>query len=267
MASEIGWYLYAFLSRGDLPPLTGIDGCSPLSLIIENGIGALVSPVSLAEFGEEALRRNLEDLTWLEEKVRLHESIVEAALAKGPLLPMKFATIFLDEERIRASLRWNARRVGEALDYLGDKEEWGITGFANPTALRASVLRSDPALHALSSEASTKPPGQAFFLKRKIEEEASAKSLEREETLTNEVFEAIQKAVVDLVAIPPPFPKAPPGERIVLKLACLVKREGVEAFLSVVEQGNRSHEEEGFRLATSGPWPPYHFVPRLDDEG
>jgi len=43
--------------------------------------------------------------------------------------------------------------------------------------------------------------------------------------------------------------------------------EEVEAFLAEVEQWNRAHAEDGFRLVTSGPWPPYHFVPRLDDEG
>jgi hypothetical protein len=266
MASEIGWYLYAFLSHGDLPPLTGIDGHSPLSLIAENGIAALASQVPLAEFGEEALSRNLEDLRWLEEKVRLHEAIVEAALAKGPLLPMKFGTIFLSAETIRDVIRRNAQRIREALEFLSDKAEWGVKGFASPAALRAAVLKEDETLLALSAEASTKPPGQAFFLRRKIKESALAKSHEREEVLTREFLEAIQKTIVDLAARPPLLPEAPRGERIVLTLACLVRREGVEAFLAGVEQWNRGHAEKGLRVVTSGPWPPYYFVPRLDDD-
>ena len=267
MASEVGWYLYALLSHEDLPPVTGIDGGSPLSLIAENGIAALASPVSLAEFGAEALRRNLDDVRWLEEKARLHESIVEAALAKGPVLPMKFGTIFLDVERIREVIRGSAQRMREALEFLTDKEEWGVKAFANREALRASVLRSDPVLLALSREASTKPPGQAFLLKRRIEERASAKSLEREELLTRDCLEAIERTVVDLTANPPLVPEAMQAETLVLNLACLVKREGAEAFLAGVEQWNRSYGEDGFRLVTSGPWPPYHFVPRLEDEG
>lgn len=267
MTSEAGWYLYAFLSHEDLPPLAGIDGHSPPSLIAENGIAALASSVPLAEFGEEALRRNLEDLRWLEEKVRLHESIVEAALAKGPVLPMKFGTIFLNADTIRAVIRRNARRIRDALEFLRDKVEWGVKGFADRAALRAAVLRSDAALLALSREASAKPPGQAFFLKRKIEESASAKCEAREESLTREALEGIRGAGVDLVEYPPLLADGARGERIVLNLACLVRREGVEAFLAGVEQWNRGHGEEGVRLLTSGPWPPYHFVPRLDDEG
>jgi len=267
MTAEVGWYLYAFLSHGDLPPLAGIDGHSPLSLFTESGVTALVSQVPLAEFGEEALRRNLEDLRWLEEKVRMHEAIVESALAKGPLLPMKFGTIFLSVETIRAIVRRNARRIVEALEFLGDKAEWGVKGFASPAALRATVLRDDAALLTLSEEASAKPPGQAFFLRRKIEGSALAKSLEREEVLTREFLGAIQTTIVDLAAHPPLLPEAPPRERIVLTLACLVRREGAESFLAGVEQWNQGHAEEGLRVVTSGPWPPYHFVPRLDDGG
>jgi len=267
MTSEAGWYLYALLSHEDLPLLTGIDGRSPLSLIAENGIAALASPILLTEFGEEALRRNLEDLRWFEEKVRLHEAIVEAALAKGPVLPMKFGTIFLNAETIRAVIRRNARRIQEALEFLRDKEEWGVKGFASPAALRAAVRRNDAALLTLAGEASTKPPGQAFFLKRKIEESALAKSLEREEVLTREFLEVIQKTILDSAAHPALLPEAPRGERIVLTLACLVRREGVEAFLTGVEQWNRGHAEEGFRVVASGPWPPYHFVPPLGDDG
>lgn len=264
MGSEIGWYLYAFLTPGDLPPLTGIDGQSPLSLIAENGIAALASPVPLAEFGEEALRRNLEDLRWLEEKARRHESIVEAALAKGPLLPLKFGTIFLAPEKVRAVIRRNAPAIRAAVEDLREKEEWGVKGFADRAALQAAVLQSDPALLTLSREAGAKPPGLAFFLRRKIGESACAKSLEREEVLTRAFLEAIQKTVVDLTAYPPLLPEAPRGQRIVFNLACLVRREGVETFLAGVEQWNQGHAEEGLRLVASGPWPPYHFVPRLD---
>ncbi len=45
MPSEVGWYLYALSSHGDLPPMMGIDGQSPLCLIAENGITALSSTV------------------------------------------------------------------------------------------------------------------------------------------------------------------------------------------------------------------------------
>jgi hypothetical protein len=267
MGSEVGWYLYAFFSHGEVPPMTGIDGHSPLNRIDEQGIVALASHVPLAEFGEEALRRNVEDLGWLEEKVRLHEAIVEAALAKGQLLPMKFGTIFLDPERIREVIRKNALVLRAALEELGDKEEWGVKGFVDGTGLRTAVLQNDPVLVALSGEASPKPPGHAFFHRRKIEEAASAKSQEREASLVREAVEAIRKTVVGVAECPPLPPAATREKKIVLNLACLVRKNGVADFLARVEQWSRDHAEEGMSLVASGPWPPYHFVPRLDADG
>ena len=220
MGSEVGWYLYAFLSHGEVPPMTGIDGHSPLDRIDDQGIVALASQVPLAEFGEEALRRNVEDVGWLEEKVRLHEAIVEAALAKGQLLPMKFGTIFLDQERIREVIRKNALVLRAALEELGDKEEWGVKGFVDGTGLRAAVLQNDPVLVALSGEASAKPPGHAFFLRRKIEEAASAKSREREASLVREAVEAIRKTVVEVAECPPLLPETTRKEKIVQTRKC-----------------------------------------------
>jgi hypothetical protein len=163
-------------------------------------------------------------------------------------------------------LREHATRFQEALEFVTDKEEWGVKGFVNPAALRGAVLRNDSALLALSKEPGIKPPGQAFFLKRKIEESVSAKSQEREETLAREAVEDIRGTSVELVAPPSLRSEGPHGERIVLNLACLVRREGVEVFLGRLERWNWGHAEEGVRLVASGPWPPYHFVPRLADE-
>ena len=100
-----------------------------------------------------------------------------------------------------------------------------------------------------------------------METSASAKSQEREELFAREALETIRETVVEVMEHPPLLPEARRGERIVLNLACLVRREGVEDFLAVVEQWNRGHAEQGVRLVVSGPWPPYHFVPRLDDDG
>lgn len=267
MPSEVGWYLYALSSHGDLPPMKGIDGRSPLRLIAEKGIAALSSTVPLTEFGAEGLRRNLEDPCWLEEKVRLHESIVELVLAKGQILPMKFGTIFLEPEKIRALIRRNAPILQAAIETLREKEEWGVKGFADPAVLYDAVIRNDLALLTLSAEASAKPPGQAFFLKRKMEKIAFTKTQERQEALVREAIEAIQKTVVELTESPSLLPEAGRVETIVLNMACLVRRDGLEAFHAVLDRWNLHHAAEGVRLVASGPWPPYHFVPRLDGDG
>ena len=64
-------WVYALTERGGaaLPGVTGVAG-GPVRLVDADGLTAVVSSVSLEEFGEEALRRNLEDLAWLEAVAR-----------------------------------------------------------------------------------------------------------------------------------------------------------------------------------------------------
>jgi len=68
-------YLYAVgdaaLGETVPPQLTGVGG-TPVRVIVDGRLGAVVSTVDPLHFSEEALQRNLEDLTWLAETARAH---------------------------------------------------------------------------------------------------------------------------------------------------------------------------------------------------
>src|SRR5262249_6608748 len=97
-AMSQGRYLYA-VSRG-LPPrdVAGVAGLggAPLDVVEHRGLAVLVSSVDLEEYGEEGLRRNLEDLAWLEATARGHDEVVRFAAARGATAPMRLVTICLD---------------------------------------------------------------------------------------------------------------------------------------------------------------------------
>ena len=258
-----GWYVYALVLPGDLVPPEGMDAQSPVTLVVSRGIAAAASVVPLAEFGSEVLRRNLQDVGWLEEKVRRHERVVEALLARGPVLPLRFGTVFLSIERLRAVLSGSARTLREALRYLAGKEEWGLKGFSRDVSLRAALLRSDPALLTEGPGAAGASPGHRFFARRKAEELLAARSLEREVKLIDDAVAAVAPRAVRVVRNPVAEAFAPEGERLVLSLACLLERRAVEPFLEDVERWNQDDRRDGLRLKVSGPWPPYHFTPGL----
>jgi hypothetical protein len=79
--ADRGFYVYGIVGteRPELTGVTGVDGRSAVFMLDEDGLGAIVSEVPLAEFGEDALRRNLEELSWVAEKVRAHEDVLERA--------------------------------------------------------------------------------------------------------------------------------------------------------------------------------------------
>ncbi|MBI2563360.1 MAG: GvpL/GvpF family gas vesicle protein [candidate division NC10 bacterium] len=294
----VGWYVYGVIPWSvEVPVTAGIEEGRAVAFIFEGPIMAVASPVSLGVFDSEPLRRNMEDPHWLAEKVCQHEAVVEAMLAKGPVLPMKFCTIFRSPDAVRRMLREHAPRFQEALELVRDKEEWGVKGFAHRGYLREATLRRDPELREMAEQlARSAPdrPGSAFFLKRRMDDLAEQRRMEREAELLREAAEALRGSVVQLTSNPPlrgqrvdngapvsteglsaclPAGAAQAGgnaqagghtgEEVVLNLACLVLRQGVQTFLAEVQRWNEARADQGLRLVASGPWPPYNFSPRF----
>jgi len=275
----VAWYVYAVLPWcAEVPVTAGIEGGHPTVFIPEGPIMAAASPVSLAAFDSEPLRRNMEDPRWLTEKVCQHEAIVEAVMARSPVLPMKFCTIFRSPGAVRRMLREHAIQLQEALEFVRDKEEWGVKGFAHRGCLREAAIRLDPQLCEMAEElarAARDTPGRAFFLKRRMNDLTEQRRIGREADLVERAAEALQGSVVQLVRNPPlrgwGIGRAGPvsatsghsTEDLVLNLACLVVTQGVQTFLAEVRRWNEAVGDQGLRLVASGPWPPYNFVPRF----
>lgn len=106
MDDETGVWLYA-VTRGRIPPrlteLRGVGG-EPVRTVDADDLLAVVSSVSLDEFGEVALKRNLEDLDWLAATARAHDAVVNSVARTAPAVPFRLATLYLGDERVRGLL-------------------------------------------------------------------------------------------------------------------------------------------------------------------
>ena len=121
-------YLYAVtraIEARRLEGQTGIDG-RPLAVISQSGLGAVVSDVDLASFGEEGLRRNLESMEWLERVARKHDAVVHAVARTGPTAPFRLATICLDDDGVRADWTSGDDEMPRALDRVEGRREWSV---------------------------------------------------------------------------------------------------------------------------------------------
>ncbi|MGH3424769.1 MAG: GvpL/GvpF family gas vesicle protein, partial [Nocardioidaceae bacterium] len=121
--SETGAYLYA-VSRGvradQLTDVRGIAG-EQVRLVEHGGLGAVVSAVDLDEFGDEGLRRNLEDLAWLEQVARTHDAVVTQVSRLAVTAPLRLATICFDDDGVRGRLEeWQAA-LTTSLDRIEDR--------------------------------------------------------------------------------------------------------------------------------------------------
>lgn len=113
----------------DLSWLAGV-GAARVRAATAAGLTVLVSDVDLAEFGEEALRANMEDLDWLEEAARAHHAVIEAAAGLFPVLPARFATVYTSDVSMAAAFGGQAGELRAALRRVGGCVEWGVKAYA-----------------------------------------------------------------------------------------------------------------------------------------
>jgi hypothetical protein len=230
---------------------------------VEHGdLVALVSRVPLAEFGEEPLRRNLNDLEWLERVARAHEAVLERALKSATIVPLRLCTIFADEDGVRRMLAREHAALADALERLEGRQEWGVKLIVERAALeeaaRAEVPEGEP-------EPETRGSGGAYMLGRRLERQVRAAADRLAEELAEDVHARLQDWATAAVLNPPQNRELSGHQgEMLLNGAYLVEDERVERLRALVSELEERHRELGARLELTGPWPPYNFVPKQD---
>lgn len=247
--TETGRYLYA-IARGldpqalaDVPALAG----GRLEVVEHRGLEAVVSSVDLDEYGEEGLRRNLENLPWLEEVARGHDSVVQATATKAPTAPLRLATICLDDDGVRERLDAWHDALEQVLDRVEGRVEWSVKVYAR--------ARPAPAAEAARPAAS----GAAYLQRKKAENEARQADESSTAAIADEVHESLAARSVAGRRLPPQDPRLTGrSERMLHNGAYLVEADEDVAFSALVDELATAHPE--VLIETHGPWPPYSFA-------
>lgn len=257
-----GLWAYCITRTSEAPQIDGVHG-SPVERIEAEGLTVLVSRVPLSEFGEDALRRNLNDLDWLERVARDHETVLERALAGGTIVPLRICTIFTDEEGAAHMLSERRTALDTALDVLDGREEWGVKLTVDRAALEAAAR--DRAPDDLDQQLEGQSAGGAYMLRRRRERQLREAADRLAGGLAEDVHARLQDWATDAVVNPPQNPELSGHEGdMLLNAAYLVEAAKVERLQELVEELRERHRELGARIELTGPWPPYNFVPRTE---
>src|SRR5690242_4644606 len=165
--------------------LTGVSG-GHVTTIAAARLIAVAEQVSLAEFGEAALHRNLEDLDWLEEKARAHHGVIYAVAQQQPLVPMRLATVYHSEEGVTELLTGRSRDFRALLDRIRGRREWGVKAYAAPP----------PAPREETGQAAASSPkaagaGAAYLNRRRHERSAQEESRQAAMTSTADIHDTL----------------------------------------------------------------------------
>jgi hypothetical protein len=267
--SRRGLYLYGVVPAGEREfpaQVAGVDRSSRVFLLEHRGLAAVVSEVSLEEFGESALRENLNRLDWLEAHARAHEGVLERALVFSALLPTRLATIYRDEAQVRGLLEREHDRFSNALEKLRGAREWGVRVFVARDRLAQWIEGAFAESPAAPASPGGGGEGAAYFARKKHEAASRARGEEVTAKCARRMHEALSAEADDARTIPVQRTMVPAeaGE-LVLNGVYLVRREGEGRFRGVLQDLEGEYRDLGVRVDLTGPWPPYNFVE--PDEG
>ena len=248
-----GRYMYAVsraLDPGALDSVAGLGG-GRLELVEHQDLVAVVSTVDLEEYGEDGLRRNLEDLEWLEEAARGHDAVIQAVAAAGPTAPLRLATICLDDAGVRRRLTEWYVALEQVLERVEGRMEWSV---------KVLTSTADSTGGAAEGEASDTPVGGAEYLRRK---KARSEARLADESAALEVATRVHAALAERSVahrrLPAQDPRLTGHEgTMLLNGAYLVPVEESEAFAARV--GELVAESDEVTIDCRGPWPPYSFA-------
>ena len=267
---EDGRYVYCVVSvdgDGDDESFstTGIDD-EPVSLVgLENAsIAAVVHPCE--QLYDSA------DLAQVKRWLVRHQTVIDrAADAFGTPLPFQFDTIIRgDDDTVRGWLREERELLEQTLSDLRDHWEYRIDVIEREPPDEATLLEEDEELRSLRDRIEMASEGEAFLLRKQVDQRVEALRRHRRENVTDRLQTQLEdcvreqrrlerRASVDLGG---EFDRAADGERL-CRLTVLAREADEEAIGSVLDE---IAAEPGLEVRFTGPWPPYSFAPTFGDD-
>jgi hypothetical protein len=231
----------------------GLQGVAaePVRAVTGSGLTAVVGTVDLDEFGEDALRTNLEDLDWLAATARAHDAVISAIARDGPVVPLRMATVYLDDNRVRELLETRHDDFVAALDRVTAREELGVKAFADPKVLTGAYESRDRPGEKLS--------GTAYLQRRRRALASQDDAFRIAAAHAERIHAGLLEHAVDGKRKPATGRSLSGRDGwTVLNGTYLVPKDQVDAFRAAVATVDRN--TPGIELEVTGPWPPYSFA-------
>ena len=238
---ETGCYVYAVVpAEVDVAGILGVDD-REVHLVPAGDVAVAVSPLDL----DRPRGRRAE--------LMAHSRAVDALAARGPVVPVRFGSIVLDEESAVAEVLADDRDLVALLGRLAEVVQLNLRATYVEERVLAEVVQADPVVADLRERTRDLPEGTMHPDLVRLGERVS-KGLDRlRERDRAELLGAIEPLTVALRV------RQVGGTDGLLDLALLVEREHLVAVEERLEELAESVHRR-VRLRLVGPVPPYDFV-------
>lgn len=230
--SNYGLYVYGIMRENNdsaLSGIRGVDETHSLMAITTGEFHAIASPVDLTEFGECEISERLQNMHWVEGKTKRHFEILQQLTSIGIIVPVKFCTVFIHAERLKAFLNAHTAYLQEAFSCFQNKEEWVLKMIRDSTHYSGGNINQ--------------------MVQDNITETLSA--------FWKELGTKVEKTKLKGSLF---VPSAEDREKPLLKSVLLIRKEEVPGVIQWVKDQDKKLETFSLKAELSGPLPFYNFA-------
>jgi hypothetical protein len=256
-------YVYAIARAGQPMPerVEAVDGSDRLSVVTSGELAAFFTPVDDVDFSQGVIDARAKDVEWLGSIGYRHQSVMNALMHGGTIIPLRAFTLFASEESLRRHLESESARLVKLLERLDGKQEWTLRIEFDPQLWSEALVRRVDNLRALSDEIAGAAAGKAFLLRKKLDDEKKRASREAEQQVVSEV----ERVVMETLACDTVAETRQQRSGAFPQINVLVERDEEARLEQLRDALARRYAADGVTLALTGPWPPYTFAVTTDD--
>jgi Gas vesicle synthesis protein GvpL/GvpF len=219
----------------------GING-KAVRVIATDGLAALTSdvPRGVLQAGREELMS--------------HAHVLERALAKDTVLPMRFGVVMPDESAVRTELlKAHQDQLGAQLDEMDGKFEINLKGMYEEDLVLRELMDKNSEISTLSAAIAGKPEEATYYDRIRLGELVATVLADKRAADEQHILERLSRHAVQVEI------SDPVHERMVVSASFLVERDRQAKF--DLELDEIASENQGMiRFKYTGPLPPHSFV-------
>lgn len=249
----------ARLEGSEVAAKVGAVEIGPRRTLTIGDLSAIVSDLQLPQ--DTVLETLLQDPEQAEEFVLHHHRVLEDLAARTTVLPLRFGSLFSDDDSVREAIRNGRGRILRSIEDIEGAAEWGLKVFCDRARLSERLRRDKPEIAGLQTEVVRASEGKRFFLERRLErllDDEAGHAILRCLDHTGQRLEPLCKHHTKGKIQPARLHGQ--GSEMVSNGAFLINRGREDGFFRAIDDLRRAYAGFGFDFECTGPWPAYSFV-------
>lgn len=187
------------------------------------------------------------------ENMLAHEKAIEETMKKYTVLPVRFATIAEDEEKVKKILEKEYDRFIALLKDMKGKKELGLKAIFKEDVIYRDILEKYKDINRLKEKVATLPPERTYYQRMEIGKMVEAALQKEKEIYKKDILNTLSPLAVEVKN------NNTYGERMIIDAAFLVEEHKEPEFDQKVQELGEKHGNK-IEFKYVGTVPPFNFV-------